>query len=124
VKFSDLDKIYRPLKLFLKDGFTRAGKSDNSENSENDMLFFQKTRLRRQKRERRFTNFSNEGVRINERETSRLPSLNKPVVPTEEPALSDFVFTLKLNVGYKENGKNNNKIEKIEEDEDIIRKII
>jgi hypothetical protein len=88
------------------------------------MLFFQKTRFRRQKRERRFTNLSDEEIKINERETSRLPSLNKSVAPIKKPALSDFIFTLKLNMGYKENGKNNNKVKKIEENEDIIRKII
>jgi hypothetical protein len=61
---------------------------------------------------------------MNERKTSRLPSLNKLAAPIKKLALSDFIFTLKLNVGYKENGENNNKIKKIEEDEDIIRKII
>jgi hypothetical protein len=40
VKFSNLDKTYRPFKLFLKDGLTRASEFDNSENSENNMLFF------------------------------------------------------------------------------------
>jgi hypothetical protein len=43
MKFSNLNKTYRSLKFFLKNGFTRAGKSDNSESSENDMLSFQKT---------------------------------------------------------------------------------
>jgi len=124
VKFNNPDKTYQPLKFFLKDGLTRASESNNSESSEDDVLFFQKTRLRRQKRERRLTNPSDEKIKINERETSRSPSLDKPVTPTEKPALPDFIFTLKLNVGYKKNGENNNKVEEIEEDENIIRKII
>jgi len=40
IKFSNSDKTYRPLKLFLKDGFARVGESDNSENSEDNVLFF------------------------------------------------------------------------------------
>jgi hypothetical protein len=88
------------------------------------MLFFQKTRLYRQKRERRLANSSNERVKINEKETFRLLSLNKPAIPTEKPALSDFIFTLKFNINYKENGENDNKIKKIEKNENIIRKII
>jgi hypothetical protein len=69
IKFNNLNKTYRPLKLFLKDGLTRVSEFNNSESSEDNMLFFQKTRLRRQRRERHFINFSNEGIKINERET-------------------------------------------------------
>jgi hypothetical protein len=124
VKFNDLNKTYRPLKLFLKDGFTRVSESDNSESSENNMLFFQKTRFRRQRRERRFINSSDEEIKMNERKTFRLPSPDKPAAPIKKPALPDFIFTLKLNMGYKKNGENDNEIEEIEEDEDIIRKMI
>jgi hypothetical protein len=40
VKFSDLDKIYRSFKFFLKDGFARVDEFNNSENNENDVFFF------------------------------------------------------------------------------------
>jgi hypothetical protein len=124
VKFSNPDETYRPLKLFMKDGLARARESDYSESSEDDVLSFQETRLRRQRRGRRPADPSDEGVRTNERETSRSPSPDKPAAPTEEPALPDFVSTLKLNVGYKENGEDDDEVEEIEEDEDIIRKMI
>jgi hypothetical protein len=61
---------------------------------------------------------------MNERETFRLFSLNKPVIPIKKSALPDFIFILKFNINYKENGKNDDEMEKIEKDEDIIRKII
>ena len=108
----------------MKDGLARARESDYSESSEDDVLSFQETRLRRQRRGRRPADPSDEGVRTNERETSRSPSPDKPAAPTEEPALPDFVSTLKLNVGYKENGEDDDEVEEIEEDEDIIRKMI
>jgi hypothetical protein len=61
---------------------------------------------------------------MNEKKTFRSPSPDKPVIPIEKPALPDFVFTLKLNMGYKENGKDNDKVKKIEKNENIIRKMI
>jgi hypothetical protein len=61
---------------------------------------------------------------MNEKETFRLFSSNKPAAPIKKPALPDFIFTLKFNVGYKENGKNDNKVKKIEKNENIIRKMI
>jgi hypothetical protein len=61
---------------------------------------------------------------MNERETSRLFSPDKLAIPIKKFALPDFIFTLKFNMGYKENGENNNKIKKIEKNENITRKII
>jgi hypothetical protein len=61
---------------------------------------------------------------MNERKISRLLSLDKPVIPIKKLALPDFIFTLKFNIGYKKNGKNNNKVKEIEKNENIIRKMI
>jgi hypothetical protein len=85
--FSDLDEIYEP----LKNERARARESNYSENSENNMRSFQKTRFCRQRRGRRFINFSDEG------KVFRLFSLNKLVIPFIRVMLPSFGKKLDFN---------------------------